>query len=192
MDAVSVSVTNIPGVAYGAAAALPIAQAGGGETSPLLTILTALLAGGVVTAVVNARQRRKSGEGPSAAARDLSEAAGRLSDTAEGLVDPLRRQNAELFGRIAELERKNAEKGEDVGRLSLLLAGAQGKLVEAQTVAANDRHHLEKTVALLQARVAQLEITLSDRDAELHSFRVARGDLPDRRSLPDRRDDPQS
>lgn len=159
--------------ALGAATAAP---------SPFLTLAGALLASGLVTAWFSARERRRSGEGPSNAADSMTAAAGRLAETAEGLLLPLRQQNAELTGQIVELRRVVADKTHSLSDAQTRLVEAQAELVKTQAHASNDRHDAAQELATLAAEVATLRMQLVERDERITTLEVAAGVAPDRRA----------
>lgn len=160
------------GAVLGLLTGLPVGVADGG--SPVLASVIALLSGTLGATGFDAWRRRRTGEGPARAAHDLADAASRLVDGAESLTAPMRSENARLWVRIAELERKNAEKGELNGTLALELAETKADLVRCQVERDNERHRHQNEVAACEARRAALEI-------ELDTLRVRAGTAPDRR-----------
>jgi chromosome segregation ATPase len=146
-----------------------------------LTLAALVLTSGVVTAFVNGWLRKRSGEDRSSAAQDVGEAASSMAGAVEDLLRPYREENAKLIRTEAELRQKYAAKSEEVAKLVLRLAETQHNLTAAQATATAERHAHGSELATLAARVADLELTIRDREDELDTLRIQLGEQDDRR-----------
>lgn len=93
----------------GTAAGLLTGQAAGGDGTPWMVLAVAVLGSSATAAVISAWSRRKSGEGPASAARDLSEALTGLVDATESLSGPLQLRIVALAQEVADLTTKLAD-----------------------------------------------------------------------------------
>ncbi|HEY4094516.1 MAG TPA: hypothetical protein VGM33_03350 [Baekduia sp.] len=149
--------------------------AGTAATSPWVTLLVALLGSGVVTGLVTAWLRRKTGEGPSAAARDLAEGVGRLVDASESLTLPLQSRIMQLTQQYAELTTKYAAARAETASAQTALAESQAEMVREAAIAQNERHAMKNEMAALAAK-------LEAKTLEVETMRVQIGQKPGRRS----------
>lgn len=165
-----------PSPIFGALAGVVFGEVANASTvSPVVTLLVALIGSGVVTAVVGAYMRRKSGEGPAAAARDLADGVGRLVDASESLTLPLQARIVDLSTELASMTAKYAQAREDTASAQTALAESQAEMVRAAAIAQQERHDLKNEVAALAAR-------LEARTLELETLKVQIGSTPGRRA----------
>lgn len=166
------------GVLGGVITGLPIAAE---STSPLLTLIVALIGGGVVSAVYTAWQRSRSGEGPASAADDLGQAAAQIGGAFNDLLRPMRQANADLAGQVADLQGAMADRTRENAELTMKLADAQAEAARVRAKGAVERHDQAEQIAILKAQNARLELHNAEREAEMATYRVRTGDAPDRR-----------
>lgn len=166
----------LPGAVVGVVAGLVFGEAAGTATaSPVLTLVVALLGSGLVTAVVSTFLRKRSGEGPAAAARDLADGVGRLVDASESLTLPLQQRVVQLSSELAAMTSKYAAAREGEAAAQIALAEAHADNLRDAARRASEAHEMRNELA---AKAAMLEA----RTLELENLRVQLGHHPGRRA----------
>lgn len=167
-------------------ASIPPVVAAEATSSGTLTVLASLAGSALVVAAFERRARnrgtnRTPGEGPSAAAGDVAEAAATMARSVGVVVGPLERANIELTGRIAELQSLLAQTKHDMADALIKASEAQNDVVKVQAQAMTERHDLAEQLAIVRAQYARVV-------AELDTYKVKAGHMADRRDEADRRD----
>ena len=105
----------------------------GSEGSPWVVLAVAVLGSSATAAAISAYQRRRSGEGPASAARDLSDALGGLVDATEQLSTPLQLRIVALAQEVADLTTKLADARVEVHEARREAAQAAAQLEVARS-----------------------------------------------------------
>jgi hypothetical protein len=121
---------NAAGVIGGILTGTGAAEASG--NSPTLTLVIALLGGGIGVSLMNAIIRRRTGEDRADAADALSTGAQQLAHGAQQLIAPLNQQIIELTKKNAELESKLGAARRETADRAIEAADMQREILRIQ------------------------------------------------------------
>jgi uncharacterized membrane protein YgaE (UPF0421/DUF939 family) len=178
---------NAAGVIGGILTGTGAAEASG--NSPTLTLVIALLGGGIGVSLMNAIIRRRTGEDRADAADALSTGAQQLAHGAQQLIAPLNQQIIELTKKNAELESKLGAARRETADRAIEAADMQREILRIQGER-DQQHNLDRAeVHEAVAKAAEASVDLANAKAEIEKLRdeldtlqVQAGHAGDRRS----------
>jgi hypothetical protein len=150
--------------------------------SPLLTLGAAVLASGAITAWFNIRERRRTGEGRSAAAQSVGIGADEVAKGAAQLVEPLNHRIIELTRSNAELELKIARARRESYERALAGADMEKQMLEIQRGAEAQYRLDHAEIHELRGQLAQAHLERAELQERITTLEVNAGDTADRRA----------